>query len=210
MSVNEAKTAILNNKTALGIEFGSTRIKAVLVDDKYDPIASGSYEWENRYENCVWTYSLDDIHKGLQGSYSDLVKDVQEKYGVELTSVGALGISAMMHGYMPFDKDGKLLVPFRTWRNNITGEASRKLSVLFQYNIPQRWSYAHLYQAILKGEPHVKDIDYIATLEAYVHWKLTGKRVLGIGDVAGMFPVDSTTRDYNEKMVQQFDEHVVF
>ena len=126
MSVNEAKTAILNNKTALGIEFGSTRIKAVLVDDKYNPIASGSYEWENRYENGVWTYSLDDIHKGLQGSYSDLVKDVQEKYGVELTSVGALGISAMMHGYMPFDKDGKLLVPFRTWRNNITGEASEK------------------------------------------------------------------------------------
>ena len=133
MSVNEAKTAILNNKTALGIEFGSTRIKAVLVDDKYNPIASGSYEWENRYENGVWTYSLDDIHKGLQGSYSDLVKDVQEKYGVELTSVGALGISAMMHGYMPFDKDGKLLVPFRTWRNNITGEASEKLMELFVY-----------------------------------------------------------------------------
>lgn len=127
MSVNETKTAILNNKTALGIEFGSTRIKAVLVDDKYNPIASGSYEWENRYENGVWTYSLDDIHKGLQGSYSDLVKDVQEKYGVELTSVGALGISAMMHGYMPFDKEGNLLVPFRTWRNNITGEASEKL-----------------------------------------------------------------------------------
>ena len=135
MSVNEAKTAILNNKTALGIEFGSTRIKAVLVDEKYNPIASGSYEWENRYENGVWTYSLDDIHKGLQGSYSDLVKDVQEKYGVELTSVGALGISAMMHGYMPFDKEGNLLVPFRTWRNNITGEASEKLMELFQYNI---------------------------------------------------------------------------
>ena len=137
-----------------------------------------------------------------------MAKDVEEKYGVELTSVGAIGISAMMHGYMPFDKEGNLLVPFRTWRNNITGEASRKLSELFQYNIPQRWSIAHLYQAILKGEPHVKDIDYIATLEAYVHWKLTGKRVLGIGDVAGMFPVDSTTRDYNEKMVQQFDEQV--
>ena len=208
MSVNEAKTAILNNKTALGIEFGSTRIKAVLVDDKYDPIASGSYEWENRYENGVWTYSLDDIHKGLQGSYSDLVKDVQEKYGVELTSVGALGISAMMHGYMPFDKDGKLLVPFRTWRNNITGEASEKLMKLFQYNIPQRWSIAHLYQAILNGEEHVKDIDYMCTLEAYVHRMLTGKRVLGIGDAAGMFPVDSEKKDYNQEMVEKFDKLV--
>ena len=160
------------------------------------------------HENGVWTYSLEDIWSGLQDCYQQMAKDVEEKYGVELTSVGAIGISAMMHGYMPFDKEGNLLVPFRTWRNNITGEASRKLSELFQYNIPQRWSIAHLYQAILKGEPHVKDIDYIATLEAYVHWKLTGKRVLGIGDVAGMFPVDSTTRDYNEKMVQQFDEQV--
>ena len=208
MSVNEAKTAILNNKTALGIEFGSTRIKAVLVDDKYNPIASGSYEWENRYENGVWTYSLDDIRNGLQGSYSDLVKDVQEKYGVELTSVGALGISAMMHGYMPFDKGGKLLVPFRTWRNNITGEASEKLLELFQYNIPQRWSIAHLYQAILNGEEHVKDIDYMCTLEAYVHRMLTGKRVLGIGDAAGMFPVDSETKDYNQEMVEKFDKLV--
>ena len=208
MSVNETKTAILNNKTALGIEFGSTRIKAVLVDNKYNPIASGSYEWENRYENGVWTYSLDDIRNGLQGSYSDLVKDVQEKYGVELTSVGALGISAMMHGYMPFDKGGKLLVPFRTWRNNITGEASEKLLELFQYNIPQRWSIAHLYQAILNGEEHVKDIDYMCTLEAYVHRMLTGKRVLGIGDAAGMFPVDSETKDYNQEMVEKFDKLV--
>ena len=206
--MSEAKTAILNNKTALGIEFGSTRIKAVLVDDKYNPIASGSYEWENRYENGVWTYSLDDIRNGLQGSYSDLVKDVQEKYDVELTSVGALGISAMMHGYMPFDKDGKLLVPFRTWRNNITGEASEKLLELFQYNIPQRWSIAHLYQAILNGEDHVKDIDYMCTLEAYVHRMLTGKRVLGIGDAVGMFPVDSETKDYNQEMVEKFDKLV--
>ena len=206
MSVNEAKTAILNNKTALGIEFGSTRIKAVLVDDKYDPIASGSYEWENRYENGVWTYSLDDIHKGLQGSYSDLVKDVQEKYGVELTSVGALGISAMMHGYMPFDKDGKLLVPFRTWRNNITEQATDVLTPLFGQQIPQRWSIAHLYQAILNGEEHVKDIDYMCTLEAYVHRMLTGKRVLGIGDAAGMFPIDIATKKFNEKMMDQFDE----
>ena len=206
MSVNEAKTAILNNKTALGIEFGSTRIKAVLVDDKYNPIASGSYDWENRYENGVWTYSLDDIHKGLQGCYSDLVKDVKEKYDVELTSVGALGISAMMHGYMPFDKEGKLLVPFRTWRNNITGEASGKLMELFQYNIPQRWSIAHLYQAILNGEEHVKDIAFMTTLAGYIHWQMTGEKVLGVGDASGMFPIDMNTKDYDEEMIQKFDK----
>ena len=208
MGVNEAKTAILENRTALGIEFGSTRIKAVLVDDKNQPIASGAYEWENQYVDGIWTYSLEEIWKGLQGSYQDMAKDVREKYGVELTSVGAFGVSAMMHGYMPFNKAGELMVPFRTWRNNITGEASEKLSELFHYNIPQRWSIAHLYQAILNGEEHVKDIDYITTLEAYVHWKLTGKRVLGIGDAAGMFPIDSETKDYNEEMVQKFDELV--
>lgn len=208
MGVHETKEAILSNKTALGIEFGSTRIKAVLVDGENQPIASGSYDWENRYENGVWTYSLEDIHKGLQESYQDMANDVKEKYGVELTSVGALGISAMMHGYMPFNKAGELMVPFRTWRNNITGEASEKLMELLQYNIPQRWSIAHLYQAILNGEEHVKDIDYMTTLEAYIHWRLTGKRVLGIGDAAGMFPIDSTTKDYNEEMVQKFDELV--
>ena len=169
MGVTEAKTAILNNKTALGIEFGSTRIKAVLVDGSNNPIASGDYEWENRYENGVWTYSLEDIHKGLQGSYKAMADNVRELYGVELTSVGALGISAMMHGYMPFDKEGRLLVTFRTWRNNITGQASEELMELFHYNIPQRWSIAHLYQAILNKEEHVKDIDYMTTLEAYIH-----------------------------------------
>ena len=208
MGVNEAKTAILENRTALGIEFGSTRIKAVLVDDKNQPIASGAYEWENQYVDGIWTYSLEEIWKGLQGSYQDMAEDVQKKYGMELTSVGAFGVSAMMHGYMPFNKEGELMVPFRTWRNNITGEASEKLAELFHYNIPQRWSIAHLYQAILNGEEHVKDIDYITTLEAYVHWKLTGKRVLGIGDAAGMFPIDSETKDYNEEMVQKFDELV--
>ena len=208
MGVVEAKAAILANKTALGIEFGSTRIKAVLVDDKNQPIASGAHEWENRYENGIWTYSLDDIWTGIQDCYQDMAKDVKEKYDVELESVGAFGVSAMMHGYMPFNKEGELLVPFRTWRNNITGEASEKLMELFNYNIPQRWSIAHLYQAILNGEEHVKDIDYIATLEAYVHWKLTGKRVLGIGDAAGMFPIDTTKSDYNQEMVDKFDELV--
>ena len=208
MGAAEAKAAILANKTALGIEFGSTRIKAVLVDDKNQPIASGGHEWENRYENGVWTYSLDDIWTGIQDCYQDMAKDVKAKYDIELESVGAFGVSAMMHGYMPFNKEGELLVPFRTWRNNITGEASEKLMELFNYNIPQRWSIAHLYQAILNGEEHVKDIDYITTLEAYVHWKLTGKRVLGIGDAAGMFQIDTTKADYNQEMVDKFDELV--
>lgn len=208
MGVTEAKNAILNNKTALGIEFGSTRIKAVLVNEKNEPIASGGHGWENRYENGIWTYSLTDIWEGIQDCYRDMAEDVKNKYGVELESVGAIGISAMMHGYMPFNKEGELLVPFRTWRNNITGEASEKLSELFHYNIPQRWSVAHLYQAILNGEEHVKDIDYITTLEAYVHWQLTGERVQGIGDAAGMFPVDSETKDYNADMIRQFDELV--
>lgn len=206
MSMNNAKEAILSSRTALGIEFGSTRIKAVLVDDKNEPIASGSYDWENSYVDGIWTYSLDEIWRGLQGSYQAMALDVKEKYGVELESVGALGISAMMHGYMPFNKEGELMVPFRTWRNNITGEASEKLMDLFQYNIPQRWSIAHLYQAILNKEEHVKDIDYITTLEAYVHWKLTGRRVLGIGDAAGMFPIDIAAKDYNEEMVQKFND----
>ena len=208
MGAAEAKAAILANKTALGIEFGSTRIKVVLVDDKNQPIASGGHEWENRYENGVWTYSLDDIWTGIQDCYQDMARDVKAKYDIELESVGAFGVSAMMHGYMPFNKEGELLVPFRTWRNNITGEASEKLMELFNYNIPQRWSIAHLYQAILNGEEHVKDIDYITTLEAYVHWKLTGKRVLGIGDAAGMFPIDTTKADYNQEMVDKFDELV--
>ena len=205
MGVNEIREAILNKKTALGIEFGSTRIKAVLVDDTFTPIASGGYTWENRLENGIWTYSLDDIWKGIQASYQDMAKDVQEKYGVEITGLGALGISAMMHGYMPFNKEGELMVPFRTWRNNITGEASARLLELFNYNIPQRWSIAHLYQAILNGEEHVKDIDYIATLDAYVHWKLTGKRVVGIGSASGMFPIDIETKDYNASMLEKFD-----
>ncbi len=205
MNIQEIKKGILENKTALGIEFGSTRIKAVLVNEKNLPIASGGYEWENRYENGIWTYSLEDVWKGVQECYQKLVQDVNEKYGVELTSVGAMGISAMMHGYMPFNKNGELLVPFRTWRNNITEKASDALTELFQYNIPQRWSIAHLYQAILNKEEHVKDIDYITTLEAYVHWKLTGKKVLGIGDAAGMFPIDIAAKDYNQDMIEKFD-----
>ena len=200
-----AKEAICNGKTYLGIELGSTRIKAVLVGDDYIPMASGSHEWENKLVDNIWTYSLEDIWGGIQDCYQDLAKDVKAKYDEELTTFGSIGFSAMMHGYMVFDKDGKQLVPFRTWRNTITGEAADALTELFQFNIPQRWSIAHLYQAILKGEAHVPYIDYMTTLEGYVHWMLTGERILGIGDCAGMFPIDGETKKYNKKMVDQFD-----
>lgn len=208
MGMTEIRDAIVNGKTALGIEFGSTRIKAVLVGEDNTPIAAGNHEWENRYENNIWTYSLEDIWNGLQDSYQEMAKDVQAKYGVTLTKVGALGISAMMHGYMAFNKEGELMVPFRTWRNTITEEASVKLTKLFDFNIPQRWSVAHLYQAILNKEEHVKDIDFLTTLEGYVHWKLTGRKVLGIGEAAGMMPVDAATRQYSSRMVKAFDELV--
>lgn len=201
----DAKQAILDGRTVIGIEFGSTRIKAVLIDEANKPIASGSHDWENRYENNVWTYSLEDIRVGLQDCYQSLAKNVTDTYGVELTTTGAIGISAMMHGYMPFDKAGNLLTPFRTWRNNITGPASEELSALFGFHIPQRWSIAHLYQAILNGETHVKDIDYMCTLEGYIHWLLTGRKVIGVGEAAGMFPIDSDTKTYNAKMVEKFD-----
>ena len=202
------REAVEAGKTILGIEFGSTRIKAVLTNEENAPIAQGAHDWENRLENGIWTYTLEDIWGGLQDAYAKLAADVKSQCGASLKKIGAIGFSAMMHGYMVFDKEGTLMVPFRTWRNTITEQAAKELTAAFSFNIPQRWSIAHLYQAILNGEPHVKDIDYIATLEAYVHWKLTGQRVLGIGDVAGMFPVDSSAKDYNEKMVQQFDELV--
>ena len=175
----DAKTAILEQKTALGIEFGSTRIKAVLIGADNAPIASGDHEWENRYDNGVWTYTLEDIWTGLQDAYTKMAADVKEKYDITLTRVGAIGFSAMMHGYMAFDKAGNLLVPFRTWRNNITEEASEKLTDLFGFHLPQRWTIAHLYQAILNGEPHVADIDYVTTLAGYIQWKMTGERVVG-------------------------------
>ena len=199
------KEAIRTGKTALGIEFGSTRIKAVLVDESHAPIAMGTYDWENRLENNIWTYSLEDIWKGLQGCYKNLTDDVEAKYGEKLTTLGALGFSGMMHGYMPFNAEGELLVPFRTWRNTMTEEACRKLIPVFNFNIPQRWSIAHLYQAILSGEEHVKDIAFFTTLAGYIHWKLSGEKVLGIGEAAGMFPIDSTIMDFDQKMLDQFD-----
>lgn len=208
MNQKDAQKAIESGKTALGVEFGSTRIKAVLIGEDYTPIASGSYEWENRYENGVWTYSLEDVWTGLQDSYRKLREEVLEKYNVPLWSVGAIGFSAMMHGYMAFDKEGKLLVPFRTWRNTMTGQAAKELTDLFQFNIPQRWSIAHLHQAILNGEVHVRDIHYLTTLAGYVHWRLTGQKVLGVGEASGMFPIDSKTNDYDEGKIRRFNERL--
>lgn len=199
------KEAIAAGKTALGIEFGSTRIKAVLIGEDHVPLASGSHEWENQFENGVWTYSLDAIWNGLQDCYRDLAADVKAKYDETITSIGSIGFSAMMHGYMAFDKNDELLVPFRTWRNTITEEAADKLTAELNFNIPQRWSISHLYQAILNKEDHVKDVTFFTTLAGYIHWKLTGEKILGVGDASGMFPIDSTTRDYDAKMVEKFD-----
>ena len=191
-------------KTALGIELGSTRIKAVLIDENFIPIASGDYEWENQLVNGVWTYSMDAVHTGLRSCFAALKADVKEKYGLELTELGAIGVSAMMHGYLPFDRDGRQLAEFRTWRNTITGEAAEKLTALFGFNIPQRWSIAHLYQAVLNGEEHVKDIAFLTTLAGYIHWRLTGEKLMGVGEASGMFPIDSQKLDYDENMVQKF------
>lgn len=202
--INEIK----QGKTSLGIEFGSTRIKAVLIGEDHTVYASGVHDWENRLEDGIWTYHLEDVWDGLADAYTSLSQSVESQYGVELTIIGSIGFSAMMHGYMPFDKEDNLLVPFRTWRNTITEEAAAKLSEEFNFNIPQRWSIAHLYQAILNEEAHVNDIVYITTLAGYVHWKLTGKKVVGVGEASGMFPIDTNTRTYNQTMLEQFDKLV--
>ncbi|WP_438266375.1 xylulokinase [Enterococcus mundtii] len=198
--------AIRTGQTALGIELGSTRIKAVLIDQHYEPIAAGSYDWENQLENGIWTYSLDEIWKGLQSSYGQLVDVVSAEYETTLTTIGAIGFSAMMHGYLAFDQDDELLVPFRTWRNAITAEAEAKLSKAFHYTIPQRWSIAHLYQAILNKETHLKDLSYFTTLAGYIHWQLTGQKVLGVGDASGMFPIDRQTKGYDVQKIAIFDQ----
>ena len=203
--VVDKKLLIEQGKTSLGIEFGSTRIKAVLIAEGGEPLASGSYEWENQLVNGIWTYSLDDVWKGLQDCYQDLLADVKKQYDAEITQIGSIGFSAMMHGYLAFDKEDNLLVPFRTWRNTITEEAASKLTKEFNYNIPQRWSISHLYQAILNKEEHVKDVAFFTTLAGYVHWKLTGKKVLGVGDASGMFPIDIKTGNYDKTMVDKFD-----
>ncbi len=192
--------------TALGIEFGSTRIKAVLVDENNQVLAQGDHEWENHLENGIWTYHQDEIWEGLQACYAALKKDVDNKYDVKLTKIGAIGFSGMMHGYLAFDSNGKLLVPFRTWRNTITGEAAAELSRELNFNMPQRWSISHYYQAILNREPHVKDVAYFMTLAVYVHYMLTGKKVVGVGEASGMFPIDSASCDYDVDMLAKFNK----
>ncbi len=199
---------IKNGTAILGIEFGSTRIKSILIGRNHEVLASGSHEWENDYVDGIWTYSEEAIIKGLQASYADLKADVLSRYGAHLNRLGGLGISAMMHGYLPFDNDMKLLVPFRTWRNTITGPASEKLTEVFSFNMPQRWSLSHLYQAVLNDEPHVKDIAFLTTLAGWIHYLLTGRKVLGVGDASGMMPIDSDTCSYNASMIKSFNSLV--
>lgn len=204
----DAKTTIETGKAILGIEFGSTRIKAVLIDQDNKPIAQGSHEWENQLVDGLWTYSIEAIWFGVQDCYRDLRANVQELYGVEIENLAAIGISAMMHGYMAFNDKQEILVPFRTWRNTNTGQAAAELSELFVFNIPLRWSISHLYQAILNGEEHVKDINFLTTLAGYIHWQITGEKVLGIGDASGMLPIDAETKNYSAAMVEKFNELV--
>ena len=199
----DIKQAIINGNTSLGIELGSTRIKSVLISDGFDSIASGSFDWENKLEKGIWTYNLDDVWMGLEASYAGLAADVKAKYGIPLATVGSIGISAMMHGYLVFDSMGGQLVPFRTWRNTITERAAAELTGMLGYNIPQRWSIAHLYQAMLNGEPHVKGIAFMTSLAGYIHWKLTGEKVLGVNDASGLFPLENGS--YNPGMMGQFD-----
>ena len=200
------KEIIDEGRTAIGIEFGSTRIKAVMIDESGAVLAQGGHTWENQHIDGIWTYSLEMIWSGLQGAYAELRENVKKEYGTDIKKTGAIGFSAMMHGYMPFDKDGELLVPFRTWRNTITAVASQQLTKEFDFNIPQRWSIAHLHQAILNNEEHIKDVAYLTTLAGYIHWKLSGEKVLGVGDASGMFPIDSKTNDYNLQYLEKYDK----
>ena len=206
MNLVEISKAIEQGRVSLGIELGSTNIKAVLVTEDFKTIASGNYNWENKYENNIWTYHIEQVWEGIQTSYSQMAASVQSKYHQPLKKIGSIGISAMMHGYLAFDKSDKLLVPFRTWRNNITAESAAELTKVFDFNIPQRWCVAHLYQAILNNEDHVKNVDFITTLAGYVTWKLSGAKVIGIGDASGAFPIDEKTGDYSEEMLNKFSE----
>ena len=202
----DAKSTIEAGKAILGIELGSTRIKAVLIDQENKPIAQGSHTWENQLVDGLWTYNIEAIWSGLQDCYADLRTNVKNLYGIEIETLAAIGVSAMMHGYMPFNKKEEILVPFRTWRNTNTGRAAAALSELFVYNIPLRWSISHLYQAILDNESHVNEIDFLTTLAGYVHWQITGEKVLGIGDASGMLPIDPTTHNYSAEMVAKFNK----
>ncbi len=203
--MSNAKLTIETGKAILGIEFGSTRIKAVLIDEDNTPIAQGCHEWENQLVDGLWTYSIEDIWSGVQDCYADLRNNVRQTYGTEIKQLAAIGISAMMHGYMAFNDKEEILAPFRTWRNTNTGKAAAELSSLFNFNIPLRWSISHLYQAILNKEEHVKDITFLTTLAGYIHWQITGRKVLGIGDASGMLPIDSESNDFCKDMVEKFD-----
>ncbi|MGE4277406.1 MAG: xylulokinase [Lawsonibacter sp.] len=205
MNQTEIRKALEGGDTYLGIELGSTRIKGVLIGPDYVPIAAGAHDWENQYVDKIWTYSLEQVWSGLQDCYRKLAQEVETRYGLPLKRVGAMGVSGMMHGYLPFDRQGELLTPFRTWRNTMTGAAAAELTRLFAFNIPQRWSVAHFYQAVLNGESHVKEVSFLTTLAGYVHWKLTGERVLGVGEASGMFPIDSSNCTYDERMARQFE-----
>ncbi|MDD2459186.1 MAG: FGGY-family carbohydrate kinase, partial [Eubacteriales bacterium] len=205
MDQQAIRQAIAAGQTSIGIELGSTRIKSVLTGPDLMPAASGSFDWENSQVDGIWTYSLEDVWHGLQNSFAALAADVKSRYDLDLTTTGAIGISGMMHGYLAFDQEDQLLVPFRTWRNTITGPASEELTELFNYPVPQRWSIAHLYQAIKNGEDHVGQIAYLTTLAGYVHWQLTGEKVMGVGEASGMFPIDLATRSFNTEMASQFD-----
>ncbi|GAB2451104.1 xylulokinase [Xylanimonas ulmi] len=199
------RDAVVAGRTSLGVELGSTNIKACLIGPDQTTLAVGAHTWENQFVDRVWTYSLDAVHEGLAGAFAALAADVRERYGVPLTTVGGLGVSAMMHGYLPFDAEDRLLVPFRTWRNTSTGAAAAELTRELGFSIPLRWSVAHLYQAVLDGEAHVPQVAHLTTLAGYVHWRLTGERVLGVGDASGMFPIDPATGDYDAAMLAAFD-----
>ncbi len=206
MTFKENVNAIKDGNTALGLELGSTRIKACLINRDFEVIASSDFVWENKLVGKIWTYDLEDVHFGLRECYKGLADSVKDKFGLELETVGSIGISGMMHGYLPFDENKKQLAAFRTWRNTITAEAAEILSDRFDFNVPQRWSVAHLYQSILNGEEHVERIKYLSTLSGYIHWRLTGEFVLGIGEASGMFPIDSKSLDYDAEMIKSFDE----
>lgn len=204
-SQDKVAEKIRAGRTSLGIEFGSTRIKAVLIDDERNTITTGDYGWQSHLVDGLWSYDVDKIWRGLQSVYADVADRVEANYGIKLTRIGQIGFSAMMHGYLAFDAEDELLVPFRTWQNTNTSEAHERLSQLFQYNIPERWSIAHLYQAVLDNEPHIGSVRYFTTLAGYVHWKLTGRKVLGVGDASGMFPIDPETKTYEQAFIEQFD-----
>lgn len=208
MEMQRIAQEIQDGQCVLGLELGSTRIKAVLINSAHTPVAAGAHDWENRLENGIWTYYMEDVWQGLQHAYADLRQNVQAKYGVKLTTLKGMGLSAMMHGYLPFDKAGKQLAGFRTWRNTMTEAAARELTELFGFNIPQRWSIAHLYQAMLNGEAHVKDIAFLTTLSGYLHWQLTGQMVMGVGEASGMFPIDSAAGTFDGDMMQKFNRIV--